>query len=381
MYNLIWTYFQQNRFQWQQHMQEFVIILYCETANSSFGEDSSKVSTGRQQVVTGLTDVHFIATCHTSPTPYLEYCVQKSCILVKWNLSFICKNTLVLHFVWYLNSWHHIKLCINWMSIIVIVVSFCSSSMTQLSHYYEGQKLILLLMFSKSLLQIKFYVLYCDLTENTINPDSQSFHCTARGLELYPYTNGFQVVGIYSTLTMITWISKIKLHAFLFKDLLIYLSTTNKHLISVSVCNLFMYTHKEKEHRSPGSRHQKHLKARREYLERPCGPDSHCSCFLAVLPPHIHNLLHMGLGLTADLCWYIKMLTNGDQQKNLSTCIADSSLKLKDKLLQWEGAEEDGTGSGSEAQSTRDGELSDAGDMELGALRWCQLEGIWTQAR
>lgn len=60
----------------------------------------------------------------------------------------------------------------------------------------------------------------------------------------YPYTNGFQVVGVYSTVTMISWISKMKLHTFLFKDLLIYLCTTNKHSISVSLCNTFIYTKK-----------------------------------------------------------------------------------------------------------------------------------------
>lgn len=43
MYNLIWTYFLQNRSQWQQHMKEFVIILYCEIADS-FEGDASKVS-------------------------------------------------------------------------------------------------------------------------------------------------------------------------------------------------------------------------------------------------------------------------------------------------------------------------------------------------
>lgn len=82
VYNLIWTYFPQNRSQWQQHMKEFVITLYCEIANS-FGEDASKVSIGRQQVVTGLTDVCFITTCHTSPTPYLEYFVRKLCGFAK----------------------------------------------------------------------------------------------------------------------------------------------------------------------------------------------------------------------------------------------------------------------------------------------------------
>lgn len=30
MYNLIWTYVTQKRSQWQQHMKEFMLILYCE---------------------------------------------------------------------------------------------------------------------------------------------------------------------------------------------------------------------------------------------------------------------------------------------------------------------------------------------------------------
>lgn len=60
MYNLIWSYFLQSRSQWQLHTKEFAIILYCETANFLFGEDASKVSTGRQQVVTGLTNISLL---------------------------------------------------------------------------------------------------------------------------------------------------------------------------------------------------------------------------------------------------------------------------------------------------------------------------------
>lgn len=132
----------------------------------------------------------------------------------------------------------------------------------------------------------------------------------------YPYISCFQALGLYSSVTLgfLEFQRPSSVHLFL---RCAYLPCYYKAALDlkISMQGIYTYTHKKKEHWDSSSLKYKKLEASRAHLETH-GPDSHCSPFLGLLPPSIHNFTSHGTRINCRAllihkkCWQMGTIKN-----------------------------------------------------------------------